>query len=41
MQLSEAEQEILDADSSLTDYRVEKFNAKRPLLETARSNRNV
>ena len=31
-QLSEKEQEILDADSSLTDYRVEKFNAKRPSL---------
>lgn len=34
-QLSEAEQEILDADNSLVDYRVEKVNAKRPLLETA------
>jgi hypothetical protein len=33
-ELSEAEQEILDADSSLVDYKIEKINAKRPLLET-------
>jgi hypothetical protein len=31
-QLSEKEQEILDADSSLMDYKIEKFNAKRPSL---------
>ena len=34
-QLSEAEQEILDADNSLVEYRIEKVNAKRPLLQTA------
>jgi hypothetical protein len=34
-QLSQEEQEILDADHSLTDYRVEKVNAKRPFLDSA------
>ena len=34
-ELSEAEQKILDAETSLVDYKIEKVNAKRPLLETA------
>ncbi len=33
-QLSEEEQKILDADSSLSDYKIEKVSAKRPSLET-------
>ena len=31
-QLSEEEQKILQADGSLVDYKIEKFNAKRPSL---------
>jgi hypothetical protein len=34
-QLSEEEQKILQADSSLIGYKVEKYNAKRPSLQTA------